>query len=126
VPAGVTLESNLQAATSSGAAEVGQQDAPGGDRKPEEENPMNKKNLLVSAALSGMFLAATVATTAIAAEGTAGAAVQGECHGMNSCKGTGECGGKGHACHGKNECKGQGWVKKSKAECEEAGGEFKD
>ena len=32
------------------------------------------------------------------------------CYGVNKCKGTGDCGGKGHACAGKNACKGQGFI----------------
>ena len=35
------------------------------------------------------------------------------CAGINACKGTGECGGKGHDCAGKNACKGEGWVTKA-------------
>ena len=40
--------------------------------------------------------------------------VVGECHGINSCKGTGDCGGKGH-----------GWKKISQKACTDKGGEFK-
>ena len=39
------------------------------------------------------------------------------CYGVNKCKGTGECGGKGHACAGKNECAGQGYIKLEKDTC---------
>ncbi len=49
----------------------------------------------------------------------------GECHGINSCKGTGACGGKGHSCAGKNSCKGKGWLKLSKADCTAKKGKFK-
>jgi hypothetical protein len=48
-----------------------------------------------------------------------------KCMGINSCKGTGECGAPdgSHSCHGKNECKGKGWIKvKSEEECKEKGG----
>jgi hypothetical protein len=51
--------------------------------------------------------------------------VSGECHGVNSCKGKGECGGKGHSCAGKNSCKGKGWIKATKAGCDEKKGTFK-
>jgi hypothetical protein len=51
--------------------------------------------------------------------------IKGECHGINACKGTGDCGGKGHECAGKNECKGKGWVKKTEKECKEVKGTFK-
>ena len=33
------------------------------------------------------------------------------CKGINSCKGTGDCGGKAHSCAGQNSCKGKGWKK---------------
>ena len=49
-----------------------------------------------------------------------------KCSGINSCKGTGECGAAdgSHGCAGKNECKGKGWIKvKSEEECKEKGGE---
>jgi len=49
-----------------------------------------------------------------------------ECHGINSCKGKGECGGPGYECAGNNSCKGQGWLTKTKAECLKAGGKFKE
>lgn len=46
-----------------------------------------------------------------------------QCAGINSCKGTGECGGKGHDCAGKNACKGEGWVSEATdADCTTAGG----
>ncbi len=48
-----------------------------------------------------------------------------KCQGINSCKGTGECGAAdgSHGCAGKNECKGKGWIKvKSEDECKEKGG----
>lgn len=45
-----------------------------------------------------------------------------KCAGINECKGTGACGGAGHACAGHNECKGQGWVKVTAEECAEKGG----
>ena len=48
-----------------------------------------------------------------------------KCTGINSCEGHGECGAAdgSHDCAGKNSCKGKGWVKVSKEECEEKGGE---
>ena len=33
------------------------------------------------------------------------------CYGVNKCKATGACGGKGHSCAGENACKGQGYLK---------------
>ena len=39
------------------------------------------------------------------------------CYGINKCKGTGDCGGKGHSCHGLNDCKGQAFISLSKENC---------
>lgn len=50
---------------------------------------------------------------------------KGECHGINSCKGQGACGGKGTSCAGTNECKGKGWLETTKAECDAKKGTFK-
>ena len=91
-----------------------------------------RKNVLLGAALSGMFaasvsLAAGGANRAWFSKGSKKEAkvVMGECRGVNTCKGTGECSGKGHECAGKNECKGKGWTKLSKKECKEKKGSFK-
>ncbi len=76
---------------------------------------MNKT--LVTAALSGLLLAAgTAVSTAPMTEG--------KCFGINACKGKGDCGGKGHDCAGKNSCKGKGWKKMTKAQCEAKKGKF--
>ena len=83
---------------------------------------MKKTNvILASAAIAGLLLAAGTANRALA-DDNAGA--KGECWGVNSCKGTGDCAGKGHSCAGENSCKGKGWKKMNKADCDEAGGEF--
>ena len=76
----------------------------------------NKRNVLLTSAAAGlMTLALTAgAGTAHAEDAAGGAKVK--CYGVNGCKGTGECGGKGHGCAGKNECKGKGWVYKASAE----------
>ena len=90
---------------------------------------MTKTNkTLMTAALGGLMLAATI-STASAEEGTAAPAAggkMGECHGINSCKGTGACHGAGNSCAGKNACKGQGWMKTTKADCDAKGGKFKE
>ncbi|EPG65351.1 hypothetical protein ACE5IS_00625 [Leptospira wolffii] len=80
------------------------------------------KNLIIGAALTGLF-----ATGAIAENKTAPSedSSKGECHGINSCKGTGDCGGKGHSCAGKNSCKGQGWISMTKKDCDSKKGNFK-
>jgi hypothetical protein len=91
---------------------------------------MDKKTTLAAAALAGLALAASGCasmksgkTSAPAADATASA--KGECHGVNSCKGKGECGGPGHSCAGQNECKGQGWITLSQADCASQHGTFK-
>ncbi len=48
----------------------------------------------------------------------------GMCHGANSCRALGKCGGKGSSCAGKNACKGHGWIKLTRGECETAKGRF--
>ena len=83
---------------------------------------MNQKNLMLGAALAGLILAGSSINQAVAS-GTEVA--KGECHGVNSCKGKGECGGTGHSCAGKNSCKGKGWVTKTEAECKKLKGQFK-
>jgi hypothetical protein len=53
----------------------------------------SSKKVLLSAALGGLFFASCT-TPAPSSDSTA----MGECHGVNGCKGKGECGGKGHEC----------------------------
>lgn len=85
-----------------------------------------QKNILLGAALAGLMLASPHADAKKSkATHKKVEVAMGECHGVNSCKGHGECGGADHACAGKNSCKGKGWIKASKADCEKQGGEFK-
>jgi uncharacterized membrane protein len=78
-------------------------------------NSKKRKILVASAAAGLMTVAVTAASVGDAqAEGAKPKGV--ECYGVNKCKGTGECGGKGHDCHGKNDCAGQGWVHKATEE----------
>ncbi|PJZ69785.1 hypothetical protein CH373_10875 [Leptospira perolatii] len=81
------------------------------------------KNLIIGAAVSGLLATGTFAVDRPSTSGDENA--QGECHGINSCKGTGDCGGKGHSCAGKNSCKGQGWMSMTKKECDAKKGTFK-
>ena len=66
----------------------------------------SKKKMLVAASIAGLMAVASsaAATVAFAAESV-------PCYGINACKGTGDCGGKGYSCAGKNACKGQGFIK---------------
>lgn len=77
---------------------------------------MNNKTILIGAALA----------TLVAVGGCAGSAKAsvGQCHGINACRGMGDCGGKGHACAGKNKCKGHGWKKMKSSDCSAKGGTF--
>lgn len=72
-----------------------------------------KQRVVLAAAVAGLVAAGVVSF---------GSHVQAEeehvpCYGINKCKGTGDCGGKGHACSGKNECKGQGFLKLEEDTC---------
>ena len=60
---------------------------------------------LLASAVAGLLVMAGAAPTAPAAEGD-----KVHCYGVNKCKGTGTCGGKGHSCAGENSCKGQGYL----------------
>ena len=73
----------------------------------------NRTKTLVLASVAGLLAAAAMApTTTQAAD-----AKKVPCYGINKCKGTGDCGGKGHSCAGKNACKGQGYVELAKEDC---------
>lgn len=81
---------------------------------------MNQKTLVASTA--AMFVALSACSSMKGNKEAAGSVAKVECHGVNACKGQGECGGKGHACGGKNACKGQGWISMTKEECDSKGG----
>ena len=76
-----------------------------------------KKRALIAASVAGLMAAATAGVTH-AAEGM-GMTPAGKvpCYGINKCKGTGDCGGKGHGCAGKNDCGGKGYINLSKEDC---------
>jgi hypothetical protein len=90
----------------------------------------SKKNLLISAAMAGLALAAT----GCASNSSAGSAKEVMCHGVNSCKAKGQCAGKVDTCSGKsgceakmscagaNSCKGKGLIKMGKDACKKKGG----
>lgn len=77
---------------------------------------MNKKTIITAAALSGVVAAGGLALTSTPAH----AESKGQCHGVNSCKGKGDCHSKSHSCSGHNGCAGKGWKKMSQKECEHA------
>jgi uncharacterized membrane protein len=75
-------------------------------------NGFNKGGTLLAFAVTGLLtLAAPVGTA------TAGDAETVHCYGVNKCKGTGDCGGKGHSCAGENTCKGHGFLDVEKETC---------
>ncbi len=75
-------------------------------------NGLGKGGMLLASAVTGLLaLAAPVGTA------TAGDADKVHCYGVNKCKGTGDCGGKGHSCAGENTCKGQGYLNIDKEAC---------
>lgn len=76
------------------------------------------KKLLVGAAVAGMV--GMLGNGSAFALTKVTSSTKGECHGVTSCKGQGDCGGKGHACAGKNECAGQGWKTMSLKDCIDA------
>ncbi len=74
----------------------------------------------VQRALVAASVAGLMAAVGAAAFGSHAQAAEGEqvpCYGINKCKGTGDCGGKGHSCHGMNECAGQGYLKLDQETC---------
>lgn len=81
----------------------------------EKEN--SRKKALLAASVAGLLAVSGFMANAA----TLYAEV--ECHGVNACKGMGDCGGKDHGCAGKNACKGQGYVSLPSEEvCKKVGG----
>jgi uncharacterized membrane protein len=73
-----------------------------------------KQRTLLAASVAGLLAAlglAGGAPTTQAAEGDV------HCYGVNKCKGTGDCGGKGTSCAGTNACKGQGFLDMAEDDC---------
>lgn len=77
------------------------------------------------AALAGLSLGVQANAKETATAGTAEKTIMGECHGVNSCKGTGMCGGQNHSCGGANSCKGQGWLSMTQKDCLDKKGQWK-
>lgn len=87
---------------------------------------MNSRNLLLAAALSGLALTATAEDAAKAAAPKSDAkAIEGQCYGVNSCKGKSACHSEKNSCAGSNACKAKGWLKTSEKECKDKKGTFK-
>lgn len=82
------------------------------------------KTILFSAAVAGLIASSAVRAQQSPSATKTTTVAEGECHGVNACKGKGECGGAGHSCAGKNSCKGKGWTKLSEKDCKKQGGKF--
>lgn len=93
---------------------------------------MKSKTLMMTTAFAGLMLA-SCSNSSVQAEPSV-ESEQVMCHGVNSCKGHGDCSGKIDACNGENgceatlkcagmnSCKGKGLKKLSKKECMDKGG----
>jgi hypothetical protein len=83
---------------------------------------MTQKSLLLGAALSGLLIASGCAQSHHSMSN--GEMAKGQCHGVNDCKGKGECKTVTNSCEGKNDCKGKSWLSMSKADCDTKGGNY--
>ena len=72
----------------------------------------SRRALLAAAAIG--IITAGMAGTAVADEAKPENV---HCYGINKCKGTGDCSGKGHQCAGQNACKAQGHINLLKEVC---------
>lgn len=86
---------------------------------------MGTKNLLLAAALSGLAFAAYAEDTGKAAAPKDAASVEGQCHGINACKGKSACHSEKNGCAGENSCKSKGWLKTTEKECKAKKGTLK-
>ena len=73
------------------------------------------QRVLVAASVAGLLAAAGAAGFGRSAQAEDAPNVP--CYGINKCKGTGDCGGKGSSCAGNNACHGQGFIDLDKDVC---------
>ena len=71
---------------------------------------------LLAASVAGVLAVVGLASTSQAAHGGEGSGTA-PCYGINKCKGTGDCGGKGRSCAGTNACAGQGYLELEQETC---------
>ena len=69
------------------------------------------------ASVAGLLAAGSITATSVNAQAMETPMGSETCYGINACKGTGDCGGKGYSCAGKNACKGQGFINVPKGIC---------
>jgi len=74
----------------------------------------NKRKALVATAVACLLATAGATTLAHSMDAAEGKV---HCYGINKCKGTGDCGGKGRSCAGTNECSGKGFIDLDKDDC---------
>ena len=84
---------------------------------------MDSRNLLLAAAIAGLAISAHAEEKT--KESKESKELQGQCSGVNSCKGTSACHSEANSCAGTNSCKGKGWLKMSKKDCKAKKGVFK-
>ena len=75
-----------------------------------------KQRTLLAASVAGL-LAAVGSVRAGPVQAAAEGGEKVHCYGVNKCKGTGDCGGKGHSCAGMNACQGQGYIDFKQDDC---------
>jgi uncharacterized membrane protein len=73
-----------------------------------------KRRVLLASAVAGLM---AMASSSPAADAPKAADDKVHCYGINACKGTGDCSGKGHQCAGLNVCNGQGHINLAKSLC---------
>ena len=79
---------------------------------------MNSRRQRAIVATAVAALLATAGATGLSTQVQADeGAHKAHCYGVNKCKGTGDCGGKGHSCAGKNGCEGKGFLSLDKETC---------
>lgn len=72
---------------------------------------------LVAASVAGLVMAGVAGTASAEHHEHVADGGKVACYGINKCKGTGACGGKGHSCAGANACQGQGYLELDQETC---------
>ena len=87
---------------------------------------MDSKKILLAAALSGLAMTANAnEASKTKSPNNEAQAMEGQCFGVNSCKGKSACHSEKNSCAGTNSCKGKGWLKLSEKDCKTKKGTFK-
>ena len=76
-----------------------------------------RQRALLAASVAGLLAAAGSVGWSQQAQAQEDDVESAHCYGINKCKGTGDCGGKGNSCAGKNACEGKGYINLSKDDC---------